>query len=340
MFFDNVYDLQISIINQADLGTSVAGLVKKKSVKAKIKALLVADKDKSKEFDLLQQSQLKVIEHNCKHLCAPTLISLLKANPKPIGTPKCIEELNKLKPKQGVRNKDSEDEQVGVLEVFRVNQELFLKVSKDSLTRKLRLTKSRTFPSPNDSQIMPPSKVEHKHNEVWPVIAHRHELKKSKSQRLGRSSSLKESFDRYAPLSSANGNKEIKKGLSRSLKLTEEKEFSLLGYHHLRRSSKERLSFLEIESYNEAAQADLKVFSLDQTSHDELKGLMPDSPRGIDGLDQLDVLAKPHLSGQSNYHEEEQIAHVAEGAEACLQENGIHNVGHPIPEGNHLYRFH
>lgn len=313
----------------ADLGTSVARLVKKKSVKAKIKALLAADKDKSKEFDLLQQSQLKVLEHNCKHLSAPTLISLLKANPKPIRTPKCIEESSKLEPKKGFGNKDSEEE-VGVLEVFRVNQELFLKLLKDSPMRKPRLAKSRTFPSPNHSHIMLPSKVGHKHNEIWPIITH--QLKESKSQRMGRSSSLKESLDRYPSLFQTKSNKEIKEGLSRSLKLIHEKEFTSLDYHPHQRSSKERLSFLEKESYIEAPQANLEALNLNQISHGELKGIKMDSPRGFEGLEQVDGLAKSHLSRQSNQDEEEQIAHMTTGVETHLLENGILNVGCSNPD--------
>lgn len=209
-------------------GTFGVGLVGKKSNKARIKAIMPEENSsKTPEDNYGADSR------------APTLMSLLKANPNLINTANRVDKSSNLK--------DSKKDHVGVFEIFRVNQDMFFQVLQDSPPKKSRLTRSGTFPARNPSHSITfgrtPSKVEHKHIDIWPVTNHGRELRRAMSQMLGRTSSFNESIVRNCHLFDAASSKEIKKHLSRSLRVTNDKDSLLPSDHHGRRSFNESSYF-------------------------------------------------------------------------------------------------
>ncbi|KMT05250.1 hypothetical protein BVRB_7g173910 [Beta vulgaris subsp. vulgaris] len=263
------------------------GSTSKRSIKARIRAFM-KEKDNSTNPDfLIQESEFQSHENYNVDDSAPTLMSLLKANPKLIKSITKVEDSSNMKHGTNLKHKDSkkEDDFVGVLELFRVDQDLFVKFLQDSPPRrKPRLVKSGTFPSrsPSNFGTTPPSKVEHKHNEVWPISSNGRGLQKAKSQGFIRSSSLTESLEKYGYLFDSTSTKAIKKHLSKSFRLMNEKEYVLLNDLHGRRSSKERLDFSESESNSFTMSDDPSRASLERwnnTIRGEGPGLRLDSPR-------------------------------------------------------------
>ncbi|KAL9235304.1 hypothetical protein vseg_010073 [Gypsophila vaccaria] len=250
---------------------------RKRSIKARIKAILADKSNKSGKVNTIQEHELLALKEACNDLGAPTLISLLKSNPKLLTTVNPENESPK-----GVK-----DEYVGVLELFKVDQKLFLQVLQDSPPKKHRLVKSGSFPFSNNTAQRSvtvgrtPSKIEHKHTEVWPVSNQGHELRKAKSHNIARSSSLKESLDRYGPLNDATSNNNSKatmnKNLSKSLKLTSEKDFAKLSDQHGRKSFRERMFVPEVDS--DMPRASLDSFLQSRSSQsDEVRVVRLESP--------------------------------------------------------------
>ncbi|XP_074295085.1 protein TRM32-like isoform X2 [Silene latifolia] len=261
---------------------------KKRSIKARIKALLADKPNKSGKVNTIQEHELLALKEACNDFGAPTLISLLKANPKLLSTLNPVDDSTNLTRTTSVnRPKDSKDEYVGVLELFKVDQEVFLKILQDSPPKKKhRLVKSGSFPfskssSSNSSTLgRTPSKLEHKHNEVWPTPNQGYELRKAKSHNIVRSSSLKDSLEKYGRLidtTTSNNKRVLNKELSKSLKLTNEKEFALSDQHG-RRSFRERMFMPEDES--EAPRASLDCFLNHISRGDDVRVLRLDSPPG------------------------------------------------------------
>ncbi|GAB4860161.1 hypothetical protein Ancab_011639 [Ancistrocladus abbreviatus] len=175
-------------------------------------------------------------------------------------------------------------ENLDVLEFLRVKKELSVKILNDShaafasqlpsrneALQTARLIKSGSFPSVNSSRIRlgTPSTLEQKHKEVWPSkggkflltpeddggshlkahdISTSNDSKSGKLYRVRRSSSLTESMDKHTRLFNHDFNKEMTRHISRSLKLRNEKDFTLVEYtpNVFRR----RLSLPELDSYS------------------------------------------------------------------------------------------
>ncbi|CAO2824946.1 unnamed protein product [Amaranthus hypochondriacus] len=220
-----------SIIKYSDSvnsnGSSKNGSKRKRSIKARIRALIKERDDTSTKLDF-QEAKGENVDNS-----APILMSLLKANPKLIRSISRLDD-SSITIKSGLSIKHKEDpkhkdDYVDVLDLFEVDQDLFLKFLQKSPPKKPRLVKSGTFPSRNPSNISTtPRKVEHKHNEIWPMSSNVHELRKAKSQStIGRSFSLTESLEKYSYLFDTTSNKAIKKHLSKSLRSINEKEFAL-----------------------------------------------------------------------------------------------------------------
>lgn len=181
--------------------------------------------------------------------------------------------------------------------------------------RKGGLARSGTYPSPNNMHSLgfgrTPSKVENKHTEIWPVMSQGHELRRAKSLRMSRSSSLNETPEKFGDLFDAKTRKEMKKFPSLS-----EKEFTSFGDHNLHRKSfSERLILLDTDSHSygssEAPRLSFDIFS-------NMRGSRLDSPRDFDSPGHRQKLAEPRLDestnedsfvdeqGQSNHQEDEQ----------------------------------
>ncbi|KAL2898990.1 Protein TRM32 [Bienertia sinuspersici] len=296
--FSNTLELQedttLNYSASVNSSSSRGGSASKRSIKARIKSLM-KEKDNSTKSDILIEEQNVLLgnEERGYDTSAPTLMSLLKANPKLIRSISRGDESRSVKHGVHVKHKDSmkEDEFVGILELFNVDQDLFLTILDDVTPRKPRLVKSGTFPSRNPSIEKQPSKIEHKHNEVWPTrSSNERELRKVKSQGVARSSSLKESLERYGYLFDSSSNRAIKKHLSKSFRFANEKEFVLSSGFQGRRSFKDRLNLSESES--------LSSFTMSEPLHNksdgEMKGLKVDSPRDFE------------CSSKSQLHEQRQ----------------------------------
>ncbi|KAK9734822.1 hypothetical protein RND81_04G165200 [Saponaria officinalis] len=251
---------------------------RKRSIKARIKALLADKANKSGKVNTIQEHELLALKEACNNLGTPTLISFLNSNPKLSTTVNPVDESPKA----------SKEEYVGVLDLFKVDRELFSQVLHNS-PKKHRLVKSGSFPFTNNAAARnslsvgrTPSKLEHKHTEVWPVSNQGLELRKAKSHNIARSSSLKESVDRYGHLidttSTNNNNKGImNKNLSKSLKLTTENDFSKLSDQHGRRSFRERMFLPEVESDMPRASLDCFLNNL-SSQGDEVRVVRLESP--------------------------------------------------------------
>ncbi|KAH9609778.1 hypothetical protein KSS87_012768 [Heliosperma pusillum] len=259
---------------------------RKRSIKARIKALLAEKTNKSGKVNTIQEHELLALKEACADLGAPTLISLLKANPKLVATLNPVDDsTNNLARATSVNRKDSKEEYVGVLELFKVDQDVFLKIVQNSPPKKHKLVKSGSFPfskssSSNSSTLgRTPSKLEHKHNEVWPTPNQGYELRKAKSHNIVRSSSLKDSLGKYGHLvdTTSNNKRIMNRDLSKSLKLTNEKDFALSDQHG-RRSFRERMFMPEVES--EAPRASLDCFLNLMSRGDDVRVLRLDSPPG------------------------------------------------------------
>ncbi|GMG98258.1 hypothetical protein Nepgr_000098 [Nepenthes gracilis] len=207
---------------------------------------------------------------------------------------------------------------IDFLELLKVNKEPFLEILHDpdaALASELfsrsedrqktaRLIKSGSFPSANSShnRFSTPSKLEHKHTEIWPVVKGKkllptpednedtntnNGIRNFKLQSIRKSSSLTESMDKYAQLFSYNFDKETTRQLSRSLKLTNEKDFASAD-NYVPKSFRRRLSMPELEySYSlhpkEASgdafpsgmwiNKEVSLGDMNGVSHDEAKAL-------------------------------------------------------------------
>ncbi|KAH9607791.1 hypothetical protein KSS87_022440 [Heliosperma pusillum] len=209
------------------------------SIKARIKALLADSVRKRGKVNSIQEHEMLALKDVCNDLGAPTLMSFLKAsNPKLLTAINPADESANLSRAESFKHNESMEEYMGVFELFKVDQDAFLKILRDSPRKKHKLVKSGSFPFSNDQSRnsvtfgKTPKKLEHKINEVWPIHYQQgYELRKSRSQNIGRSSSLKGSLDRYGPLIDATSKNEdiLNKQLSKSLKLTTEKDFEILS---------------------------------------------------------------------------------------------------------------
>ncbi|XP_021841668.2 protein TRM32 [Spinacia oleracea] len=262
------------------------GSVSKRSLKARIKAFM-KEKSNSRELDMVvQEPEFQGHKNKCDDDdCAPSLLSLLKANPKLIKSTNQVDVASNMNQGTNVKQKDSNDF-VGVLELYKVDYDLFLRVMQDSPPRKLKLVKCGTFPSLNPCNFETrQTKVEqHKYNEVWPVSGNARVLQKAKSQGIARSSSITDySLDKFGYLFDTSSNKAIKKHLSKSLRLKNDKDFGLLNDLQGQRSFKERDYLSESESHlftsNEPSRASLKRWN--NTNYGEMK-LRHDSPREVE----------------------------------------------------------
>jgi len=219
--------------------------------------------------------------------------------------------------------------------------------------RKHGLARSGTYPSPNNKYGLgfgrTPSKVENKHTEIWPVMSQGHELRRAKSLRMLRSSSLNETLEKFGDLVDAKTRKEIKKFPSLS-----EKEFTSFGDHHLHQKSfSERLFLLDTESHSYGSSAAPRI------SHDifnNRRGSRLDSPREFDSPRHRQKLAESRLDentngdsfvdeqGQSNHQEDEQqtdeVASVpASEVRVELQQDQTENSESPLAEGNNHFNY-
>lgn len=315
-------------------GSSRNGSASKRSIKARIKAL-IREKNNSAELDLqIQEPEFQEHKDKCDgDDCAPTLMSLLKANPKLIKSIKHVDKSSNIKAGTRVKHKDSkeEDDYVGVLELFKVDRDLFSRILQDSPHGKPKLVKAETFPFQNPcNHDRRPTKVEHKYNEAWPLSSKVRELRKVKSQGMTRSLSFTEySLDKYGYLFDNNSNKAIKKHLSKSLRLTNEKEFELLGDIQGRRSFKERLYSSESESHS---------FT---TSYGEVRVLRLDSLREIESSgESLSDEKENSFIVEERQSNEEQIDAMTSTRETnlqvCYQEDEIENVDCSTTEDSQL----
>ncbi|GAB2292439.1 hypothetical protein Dimus_026679 [Dionaea muscipula] len=177
-------------------------------------------------------------------------------------------------------------ENLDVLDIFKTNKELFLQIlhdtdaglpsqllSRDKVSPKsIRLFKSGSFPSANSShpRFQAPSKLEHKLKEVWPLSnikklastpednessqldakdsSRSNNFENNQIRRIRRSASLVESMDRYAQLVSHSFDKEMTRRLSRSLKVSYDREFASEEY--VPKSFTRRLSIPDLDSYS------------------------------------------------------------------------------------------
>ncbi|XP_074270228.1 uncharacterized protein LOC141593176 [Silene latifolia] len=180
-------------VNSRPSGTGSSS--RKKSIKNRIKALLAYSLSNCGKVNSIQEHEL----------LAPTLISLLKAsNPKLLAAINPAHESANLSRAEIVKHNELMEEYVGVFELFKVDQDAFLEILQDHSPRKKhRLVKSGSFPFSNNAPSRnsvtfgkTPKKLEHKLNEVWPPIPNQqgYELRKSRSQNIGRSSSLSKSL--------------------------------------------------------------------------------------------------------------------------------------------------
>jgi len=213
--------------------------------------------------------------------------------------------------------------------------------------RKCGLARSGTYPSPNNMHNLgfgrTPSKVENKYTEIWPVMGHGHELRKAKSLKISRSSSLNETLDKFGDLFDAKSRKEMKKFPSLN-----EKEFISFGDHHVRRKSfSERLTLLDTESYSSASR---EAPRLSFDIFNNMRGSKLDSPRDFDSPRHRQKLSASRLDenrnedsfvdeqGQNNHQEDEQqadeIASVpVQGECVQLQQEETENGENPLQEG-------
>ncbi|KAL8129030.1 hypothetical protein V2J09_018185 [Rumex salicifolius] len=199
--------IPIELVNLPETGS-----ISKRSIKVRIKELMMA-KDKNSKCRisyLPEQSELQKTQIDC------TL------NDNDGG-------------KVDSSSKDKSAEDADILEIFKVNKHMFLEMLNDHNLNIGRLTKSGSFPSVNSTHMREwgPSKLEDKQREVWPLtksmpLLHENDgdgsqviTSKGKLKSMRRASSLTESMDRYSQLfGSASGfNKDIKRNLSRSLKM-------------------------------------------------------------------------------------------------------------------------
>lgn len=211
--------------------------------------------------------------------------------------------------------------------------------------RKHRLVRSGTYPSPNNMHSLgfgrTPSKVENKHTEIWPVMSQGLELRRAKSLRMLRSTSLNETLGKFGDLVDAKTRKEMKKFPSLS-----EKEFTSFGDYLHRKSFSERLILLDSESHSygssEAPRLSFDMFN-------SMRGSRLDSPRDFDSPRHRQKLAESRLDentngdsfvdeqGQSNHQEDEQqtaeVASVpASEVRVQLQQDQSENSESPLAE--------
>ncbi|XP_021716150.1 protein TRM32-like [Chenopodium quinoa] len=336
-------DFMLKYSASVNSGSSRNGSASKRSIKSRIRGLM-KEKNNSRELDLPDQETLK--DKSCDDDdYAPTLMSLLKANPKLIKSINHVDESSNMKPETKVNHKDSkvENDYVGVLELYKVDHDLFLRIMQNSPPKNMKLVKCGTFPSLNSSNSereRRPAKVEHKYNEAWPVSGTARQLKKAKSQNIARSLSVTEhTLDKYGYLFDSSSNKAIKKHLSKSVRLSNEKEFGTLNDLQGQRSFKDGLYLSEIESpmltMNEPSRASLERWYT--MNYGEARGLRLDSPR------ENVSLAKSLSKGKENRFIEEQFDAMAIASsreinlEICTQNDEIEHVDWPISsEGSPL----
>lgn len=211
--------------------------------------------------------------------------------------------------------------------------------------RKHRLVRSGTYPSPNNMHGLgfgrTPSKVESKHTEIWPVTSQGLELRRAKSLRMLRSSSLNETLEKFGDLVDAKTRKEMKKFPSLS-----EKEFTSFGDYLHRKSFSERLILLDSESHSYGS-SEAPRLSFDMFNN--MRGSRLDSPRDFDSPRHRQKLVETRLDentngdsfvdeqGQSNHQEDEQqtdeVAPVpASEVRVQLQQDQTENSESPLAE--------
>ncbi|GJR79242.1 protein TRM32 [Tanacetum coccineum] len=198
----------------------------KRSIKARIKALVSEDNDKGRDHDFVPSPKL-LRTYSIHHMESNEWVHPIIFFP----------ENDTETPVTSKRHSDVTlpeiNESRDVLEVFEVDKELFVNVLQDRLEEasdtKPKLTKSGSFPTAykSDSRNFMPMKLKDKLNESYTVSKADKKLDSSYTNEgmpLRRISSLNESADRFAQLSDFCFSKEATQLPSRSLKLTNRSE--------------------------------------------------------------------------------------------------------------------
>ncbi|KAL3850678.1 hypothetical protein ACJIZ3_012560 [Penstemon smallii] len=244
MFSSDGYDQLEKLVDKKENAYLSTKTSRKRSLKARIKALISEDTKQQKEGFYLKSSlrrtysihHLESLDDSLGKICTDWKhpIIVLPRNGEHCTT-QSLETTDQLESSDEHEPINEHDESEDALEIFNVNKELFIKkhlqyadegISKFSFgalgsNLKAKLSKSRSFPQ---ARKLKPSKLDNKQKEVWSFPKEDKLSKPEENKRTThrRSSSLNESLDKYARLSGISSQMEAKLNSSKSLKLTNE----------------------------------------------------------------------------------------------------------------------